>query len=319
MLTKEVIIGVDIGGTNTALGVVDASGQILHRALFPTRKAQNADDFIVRLADSIKKLQQKLSQGHVLRGIGIAAPTANYFRGTIEGPANLQWGEVELVKKIKSQFDLPVALTNDGNAAALGEMHYGAARDMKNFVVITLGTGLGSGIVVDGRLVYGENGLAGELGHVAIDPDGRECACGRTGCLETYVSAPGLCRTAFTLLAERIVPSELRNYSPNVLTARKVYELALMGDAIALAAFDYTGQILGQALANTVSNFSPEAIILFGGLAEAGEFLFAPTQKYFERYLLNIYRGRVRLLKSRLQNGQAAILGASLLVANEIA
>lgn len=318
MQKNEVTIGIDIGGTSTVLGIVDADGQILYKTMFPTRNSKNADEFITQLSESIKTLHGKLSPSFALRGIGIAAPTANYFRGTIEGPANLKWGEVELVKKIQALFDLPIVITNDGNAAALGEMQYGSARNMKNFVVITLGTGLGSGIVVDGEVLYGEQGLAGELGHVLVQPDGRRCACGRSGCLETYVSAPGLCRTVFELIAHRIDKSRLRNYSQTKLKAKKVYELALEHDPIAVAAFEYTGKVLGRALANTVAYFSPEAIILFGGLADADDLLMAPTQMSFEKNLLNIYKGRPKILKSSLQNSQAAILGASFLLSGKI-
>ncbi|MDR3626517.1 MAG: ROK family protein, partial [Ignavibacteriaceae bacterium] len=231
-------------------------------------------------------------------------------KGTIESPANLKWGNINLVQMMKKYFDVPVAIINDANAAALGEYTFGAAKGMKNFIVFTLGTGLGSGIFIDGHLLYGEDGHAGEIGHTTVEAMGRQCSCGRFDCLETYVSASGLKRSVFQFLSCSNEDSELRNINYNDLTGKKISELAYKNDPIALQAFDFTGEIFGRALANVVNIFNPEAIILFGGLADADDLLLSPTNKYFEKYLLKIHKGKTRILKSQIQNGNAAVLGA---------
>lgn len=319
-MTKiEVTLGIDIGGTNTVLGLVTRTGSILAESSMTTNGAEPADLYVARLHIKIKEMLEKVGDTCDLKGIGIGAPNANYYKGTVEFPPNLKWdGVTELVKMIQQYYAIPVAITNDANAAAIGEMKFGAAKEMKHFIVITLGTGLGSGIVVDGKMVYGHDGFAGELGHVIVDVNGRMCGCGRRGCLETYVSAGGICRTVFELLADRKEESELRNVSFNQLTSKMISDAALRGDAIALAAFEETGKILGIKIADAITFSSPEAIILFGGLSASGELLFNPTQRYMEEYMLNIFKNKVKLLPSGLREGNAAVLGASALMWNEL-
>ncbi len=309
----EITIGVDIGGTNTVVGAVDKIGNRLLEVSFPTKAHESAETFVPRLARTIEELCEKLPE-YKLRDIGIAAPAANYREGTIESPANFKWGRINLVEMMKRFFTLPIAITNDSNAAALGELRFGLAKGMKNFIAITLGTGLGAGIIVDGRLLHGENGSAGELGHSILEPGGRQCGCGRRGCAETYVSATGICRTVFDLLAQRMEASELRQVSFNNLTAERIFQFATQGDPIANEAFEVTGRYLGRMLADAIAAFDPEAVILFGGLMNAGDMLLGPTRKAFEENALAVYKGKVKILKSILNNGQAAILGASCLV-----
>lgn len=319
MAKIEVTLGIDIGGTNTVLGFVTRSGSILAESSMTTNAAEPADLYVARLHVKIKEMLDKAGATCELEGIGIGAPNANYYKGTVEFPPNLKWeGVTELVKMIQQYYNIPVAVTNDANAAAIGEMKFGAAKGLKHFIVITLGTGLGSGIVVDGKMVYGHDGFAGELGHVIVNVNGRMCGCGRRGCLETYVSAGGICRTVFELLAERKEESELRNFGFNQLTSKMISDAALRGDTIALAAFEETGRILGLKLADAVTHTSPEAIILFGGLSAAGELLLVPTKKYMESYMLNIFKGKVQLLPSGLREGNTAVLGASALIWNEL-
>lgn len=314
MADTNVVIGIDIGGTNTALGFVEESGNCIAEASFPTHAREPAEVFVARLHEQIEKLRKSVP-GTVLKGIGIGAPNGNYYRGTVENTPNLSWkGVVPLAAMVKKLYDVPVAITNDANAAALGEMKFGAAKGMKDFIVITLGTGLGSGIVVNGEVVYGSTGFAGEIGHTIVELNGRECGCGRRGCLETYASATGIRRTVKELLEKSAVPSELRNISPDYLSAKKIADAAHRGDALAREAFEFTGKILGFKLADSVAYTSPEAIILFGGLAAAGELIFEPTRRHLEANLLNIFQGTVKLLPSQLQERNAAVLGASALV-----
>ena len=307
---EEIVVGVDVGGTNTVVAITDFNNSILFQDEFKTEPEKGVDDFFIRLAGIIKGEYSKIKHNYFISGIGLAAPSANYLKGTIESPANLKWGNVNLVEMMKKHFDFPISILNDANAAAIGEHNFGAARGMKNFIVLTLGTGLGSGIYIDGNLLQGENGLAGELGHTTVVPNGRECACRRNGCLETYVSASGLKRSVFHFLSNSNEQSVLRNFSFNELTGAKITESARSGDCIALKAFDYTGEILARALSNIVTYFNPEAIILFGGLADSNELLLDPLNLYFEKFLLNIYKGRVKILKSELQHGKSAVLGA---------
>jgi glucokinase len=315
MNSNEVVIGIDIGGTTTAFGLVDRQGNLRAEGGIPTQAQLPAETLVARLHEKIGALRKSLAADVLLRGIGIGAPNANTRSGTVENPPNLKWGaSVNLVQLFQRHYDLPVAITNDANAAALGEMHFGGARGMSDFIVITLGTGLGSGIVANSELICGACGSAGELGHTVVDPDGRVCACGKKGCLETYVSAGGLCRTAFALLAERNDASPLRTFSYQQLTARMVSEAAEKGDAIALAAFDATARILGIKLADAVAHTGPEAIFLFGGLAAAGNLLLVPTQRYMEDFLFRPYSGKVKLLRSPLPEGSAAVLGAAALI-----
>lgn len=309
MATNDYVVGIDIGGTTTSCGLIDRQGQLLAEATIPTPAQEPAEVLVARLHEKIEELRATLPVGMPMLGIGIGAPNANYERGTVENPVNLKWGEeVHLVKLFRRYFDLPTVITNDANAAALGEMRFGGAQGMDDFIVITLGTGLGSGIVSNGRLLHGE------LGHTVVDPHGRHCNCGKSGCLETYVSATGLCRTVMTLLAERCDPSALREVSYQQLTAKKVYESARQGDVIALAAFAATGQVLGMKLADAVAHTRPVAIFLAGGLAQAGDLLLTPTRRALEVFLFTPYRGKVQLLPSALPEGVGALLGGAALI-----
>ncbi len=318
MEKKELVLGIDIGGTNTKFGLVDKIGNDYLMGSIPTNANQPADKLFFRLFEEFDKLKKNLTFDFALVGIGIGAPNANYYKKTIEYPPNLNWGYVEVEKLIRKFYTQPLAITNDANAAALGEMYYGAARGMKDFIVITLGTGLGSGIVVDGKLVYGHDGFAGEIGHTVYDPEGRVCGCGKKGCLETYASAPGIKRTVLELLAKTNYPSKFREISFEELDAKMITDAALEGDRIALEAFEITAKVLGIKLADAVAHTSPEAIILFGGLANAGDLLLVPTKKYMEEYLFNVFRDKVKLLKSELNEGKSAVLGAAALIWHEI-
>lgn len=318
MIKKEVTLGIDIGGTNTVFGFCDKQGICIADSSIPTNSQESAEKLFKRLFEASGKLFESYSNQYELVGIGIGAPNANYYKGTVELPPNLNWDVVNVVDIVHQYFELPAVITNDANAAAIGEMQFGSAKGMKDFVVITLGTGLGSGIVVNGKLVYGHDGFAGEIGHTFVDINGRQCGCGRKGCLETYVSAPGIKRTVFELLSDSSAESRLRDISYNDLTAKMISETALEGDRIALEAFEYTGKILGIKLADTVAHLSPEAIILFGGLANAGQLIFEPTQRYMEQYMLNIFKNKVKLIPSGLAEGNSAVLGASALIWNEL-
>ncbi len=314
----KVTLGIDIGGTNTALGFVDEEGNCYLKSSIPTLGEEPAIQFFDRLKTKIEELFNQTKEKYMVKGIGIGAPNANYNKGTVEYPPNLNWGYVNVTDIMKKYFDLPVAATNDANAAAIGEMKFGAAKGLKDFIVITLGTGVGSGIVSNGQLIYGADGFAGEIGHTTYDPEGRDCGCGRKGCLETYASANGIRRTAIELLNNSSEESELRNINPKDLTSKKIYEAALNGDKISLEAFEFTGKVLGFKLADSVAHTSPEAIILFGGLAAAGKLIFEPTKRHMEKSLLNVFRNKVKLIPSGLAEGDAAILGASALIWNEI-
>lgn len=316
----EVVIGIDIGGTFTKYGIVDREGQCLSENFTSTDKYSEFEVYLENLHTEITETLSQIKKPIQIKGIGIGAPNGNYYRGVIENAPNLNWkGTIPLVDKLKEYFpSLPIVMTNDANAAAIGEMIYGGAKGMKDFIVITLGTGLGSGIVVDGNVVYGNDGFAGELGHINVKHNGRECGCGKKGCLETYVSATGIKRTVFKLLTERVAESELRKYSYDELTSKMISEAAKKGDKIALEAFEITGRILGVKLADSVAFTSPEAIFLFGGLAKAGDILIEPTKKYMEENLFPIYRGKVKVIPSGLQETSAAILGASALAWKEL-
>lgn len=316
----DVVIGIDIGGTFTKFGIVDKDGNCLVENFTSTDKFIDFEVYLEHLHTEIEELINGLQVEISIKGIGVGAPNGNYYHGTIEHAPNLNWkGIVPFVEKFSEFFPgLSIVLTNDANAAAIGEMIYGGAVNMKDFIVITLGTGLGSGIVVDGKVVYGHGGFAGELGHMNVKHRGRHCGCGKSGCLETYVSATGIKRTVFKLLAERVDQSELRSLSFEEITAKMISEAAKKGDKIALEAFEITGRILGVKLADAVTCTSPEAIFLFGGLSKAGELIFKPTRKYMEENLFPIYKGKVKLLPSLLQDTNTAVLGASALIWNEL-
>ena len=317
MSTQHVVVGIDIGGTNTTFGFVDRNGHILGEGSISTSAYEEVEVFVAALYEKIMMVHHKLLDDAVVLGFGIGAPMGNINKGTIEYPADLPWkGIIPLAEIFSHHTKLPVIVTNDANAAAVGEMVYGGAKGMKDFVVITLGTGLGSGFVIDGKLVYGHDGFAGEIGHTVIRPgsSNRDCGCGRKGCLETYVSATGIKRTVLKILADRLEPSELRKYSFDELDSKLIYDAARRGDPIAIQAFEHTGAMLGFKLADVVAHTNPEAIFLFGGLALAKELIFEPARKHMEENLLNIYRGKVKLLPSELSTQNAAVLGASSLI-----
>ena len=314
-MSKPYVVGIDIGGTNTVFGIVDARGNVIASNSIKTGKHANIEDYIAELKTALNKLIEAHDAKDKIHGIGVGAPNSNYFTGTIEYATNLPWkGVVPLAKLLTEAFGVPVTVTNDANAAAIGEMTYGAARGMKDFIMITLGTGVGSGIVVNGQLVYGHDGFAGELGHVIVKPsNGRMCGCGRTGCLETYCSATGVARTAREFLEIRTDPSRLRDLPIEEITSKDVYDAAIAGDKLAREIFQYTGEIMGRAFANFVAFSSPEAIILFGGLARAGELLMKPIKESMDRNMLNMFKGKTKLLLSELKESDAAVLGASAL------
>lgn len=311
---KSYVVGIDIGGTNTKLGIVDSRGTVLAKDSIKTNKHQRIEDYIQDLHQAFLSLVESQNLDGEIVGVGVGAPNANYFKGTIEGAVNLPWkGVVPFVKLMEEVFHIPVRITNDANAAAIGEMTYGVARGVKDFIMITLGTGVGSGIVANGQLVYGSDGNAGELGHVIVRPNGRLCGCGRSGCLETYTSATGVARTAREFLELQRVESLLRRIPVQDITSKDVYDAAMAGDALAKEIFEYTGKILGEAFASFVAFSSPKMIVLFGGLTHAGDLIMRPIKEAMEDNLLNIYKGKVELLLSQLNEADAAILGASAL------
>jgi len=316
---KDVVIGIDIGGTYTKYGIIDRAGNCLEEDFLSTSTYKEFEAYLENLHSVIENSFHSINDDLSIKGIGVGAPNGNYYKGTIENPPNLNWkGIIPFVDKFKNYYkDIPIVLTNDANAAALGELIYGGARGMKNFVVITLGTGLGSGIIVNGELVYGYSGFAGELGHVNVKLRGRDCGCGRKGCLETYASATGIKRTVFRLMAERTVDSELRKFSYNDLSAKMITEAARKGDPLALEAFEYTGKILGSKLADIVAHTSPEAIFLLGGLSHAKELIIEPTRKYLDENLFPIFKNKVTVLLSSLMDKNAAVLGAAALAWKE--
>ena len=313
---QPLAIGIDIGGTGTKFGVVDRNGNILFSNEISTKGHVQVEPFIDTLYDSLKILIEQAGGPGRFKGIGVGAPNGNYYTGTIEYAPNLPWkGIIPLAKLIENKFHLPVTLTNDANAAAIGEMMYGAAKEMKDFIMITLGTGVGSGIVANGKLIYGHDGFAGELGHTIIIPDGRlHEGTGKHGSLESYASATGVRLTALEVLKNSKEDSLLRSIPPNKIDSKKVYDAAIEGDKIAKEIFEYTGKILGLALANFVMFSSPEAIILFGGLTKAGELILKPTREHMEANLIQVFQNKVKILVSHLKEADAAILGASALV-----
>ena len=313
-MEKPYVVGMDIGGTNTVFGVVDSRGNVLASDSVKTQQYTQIEEYVDAVCKKLLPLIQQFGGAEKIKGMGVGAPNGNYYSGTIEFAPNLPWrGIIPLATMFEDKLGIPTALTNDANAAAIGEMTYGAARGLKDFIMITLGTGVGSGIVINGQLVYGHDGFAGELGHVIVNPEGRVCGCGRKGCLETYCSATGVARTAREFLVARSEPSLLRNVPVEDIQSKDVYDAAVKGDKLAQEIFEYTGKILGEALANFVAFSSPEAIILFGGLAKSGEYITKPIQKALEDNVLNIYKGKTKLLLSQLKDADAAVLGASAL------
>ncbi len=312
---KPYVVGIDIGGTNTVFGIVDARGNVIASSSIKTGKFADVNDYVADLKAALTSLLEAHDAVDKIAGIGVGAPNGNYFSGCIENPPNLPWkGKIPFAHLLHEAFGVPVALTNDANAAAIGEMTYGVARGMKDFIMITLGTGVGSGIVVNGQLVYGHDGFAGELGHVIVKPsNGRMCGCGRSGCLEAYCSATGVARTAREFLEIRTDASRLRDIPVEEITSKDVYDAAVLGDKLAKEIFQYTGEIMGRAFANFVAFSSPEAIILFGGLARSGELLMKPIKEAMDRNMLNVFKGKTKLPLSELKESDAAVLGASAL------
>ncbi|WP_114819536.1 ROK family protein [Chryseobacterium sp. KLBC 52] len=314
-LSKQVALGVDIGGTNTKFGIVNHRGEVLDKGNLRTDAYDKVEDFIDALYEHVRPMMEKYGTEAHFDGIGVGAPNANYYKGTIELAPNLPWkGVIPFAELMTAKFNLPCTVTNDANAAALGEMLFGAARGMKDFIMITLGTGVGSGIIANGGLIYGHDGFAGELGHTIVKPGGRKhWSTGSEGSLEAYASATGITITAKKMRAE-FPESMLNQYPEDEINSKTVYECAIKEDPIAIEVFRYTGQKLGEALANFVMFSSPEAILLFGGVIKAGDFILKPAKLHMERNLLPIFRNKVKLVFSELDEADAAILGASALV-----
>lgn len=314
-LIKPYVIGLDLGGTNSVFGIVDSRGDIKATTAIKTQGYETVDEYVEASVDALQIIIDQVGGIEKIKAMGIGAPNGNYYTGTIEFAPNLSWGHngiVPLAKMFSDKLGIPVALTNDANAAAIGEMTYGVARGMKNFIVITLGTGVGSGIVINGQLVYGSDGFAGELGHVIMNRvNGRPCGCGRKGCLEAYCSATGVARTARELIETTDEPSLLRDMPADDITSLDVSIAASKGDALAKRIYEFTGNMLGEACADFAAFSSPEAFIFFGGLTKAGALLMDPIKKAYEENVLNIFKGKAKFLVSALEGSSAAVLGAS--------
>ena len=310
---KPYVIGLDIGGTNSVFGIVDQEGKILASTSIKTQAYLHIDDYLTASVNAIETIVKEVGGLKYIQGMGIGAPCGNFYNGTIEQAANLAWakGIVPIAKLFSDRLGIPVGITNDANAAALGEMKYGVAKGMKNFVEITLGTGVGSGIIVNGQLLYGCDGFAGEVGHMIVVPDGRPCGCGRKGCLETYCSATGVVRTAKEMQKNYDVKTRLKNIPKEEMTSLDVFREAMKHDPLAEQVFKETGRILGEACANVTSILSPEAYIFFGGLANAGELLMKPMKEAYDKNVLSLYKNKAKFLTSGLEGATAAILGAS--------
>ena len=313
-ITKPYVIGLDLGGTNSVFGIVDARGNIVATTAIKTQAYPDFDDYVKASVDALMPIIDTVGGIEKIKALGIGAPNGNYYNGTIEYAANLVWqGVVPIAKKFEEALGIPVIVTNDANAAAVGEFTYGVDRGMKNFIMITLGTGVGSGIYINGQLVLGCDGLAGELGHLTVIPGGRTCGCGRKGCLETYCSATGVARTAREYLDKRDTPSLLRDIKPEDITSFEVYKAAVAGDELAKEIFEVTGSMLGEACANFALFCSPEAFIFMGGLTKAGDLLMKPLQKAYDEHVLSVYKGKAKLMLSGLKDSETAVLGASAL------
>ena len=314
-MEKPYVVGMDIGGTNTVFGIVDQRGNVLATDSVKTQSYAKIEEYVEAVSSKLIPLIESVGGVEKIKGMGVGAPNGNYYNGTIEFAPNLPWkGVIPLAALFEEAIGVPTALTNDANAAAIGEMTYGAARGMKDFIMITLGTGVGSGIVINGQLVYGHDGFAGELGHVVVRREnGRACGCGRKGCLETYCSATGVARTAREFLVARPEPSLLREIPAEEIVSKDVYDAAVKGDKLALDIFEFTGRILGEALSDFIAFSSPEAIVLFGGLAKSGDYIMKPIKKALDENILKIYEGKTKLLVSELKDADAAVLGASAL------
>ncbi len=315
-MEKPYVLGLDMGGTNSVIGVIDARGHVLARTSIKTKDYPDFRDYVDALYVEAVKIMEPLGGAEMFRGIGAGAPNSNYYTGNIENAANLPWkGIIPFCDLMSARFGMPCHVTNDANAAALGEMTYGAARGMKNFIMITLGTGVGSGIVIDGKLVYGCDGMAGELGHTKVirGPQARLCGCGQRGCLETYTSATGVARTAYEIVTNTDRPTLLRNLAPESITSKDVFDAAEKDDEVAKQIFEETGKLLGQKFADFVAFSAPEAIILFGGLTKCGHYLYDPIVKTLNEEVMHTWTNKVKVLFSDLKEADAAVLGASAL------
>lgn len=312
---KSLVIGLDLGGTNSVFGIVDRNGEIIATTSIKTQAFQEVEAYVDECVKAVMQIVDQVGGIEKIHAMGIGAPCGNYYKGTIEHAANLVWakGIVPLADMFAEKLGIPVAITNDANAAAMGEMKYGVAVGMDNFVELTLGTGVGSGIVANGQLIYGCDGFAGELGHMVVEPEGRPCGCGRKGCLETYCSATGVVRTTVAMLEESTEPTSLREIPTAEITSYDVYKAAMAGDAMAQEVFRQTGRRIGIACANISTFLSPEAFIFFGGLAQAGEILFRPIEEAYNEHVLSLYKGKAKFLMSGLDGAKAAILGSSAL------
>lgn|SRR5574344_839125 len=310
---KPYVIGLDLGGTNSVFGIVDSRGEIKATTAIKTQGYEKVEDYVSASVEALSIIIDQVGGIGKIKAMGIGAPNGNFYKGTIENAPNLRWkGIVPLADLFCKALEIPVALTNDANAAAIGEMTYGVARGMKNFIVITLGTGVGSGIVINGQLVYGCDGFAGELGHVTMRRiDGRKCGCGRTGCLEAYCSATGVARTARELLSTTETPSLLRDMKAENITSLDVSIAASKGDKLAKEIYEFTGNMLGEACADFAAFSSPEAFIFFGGLTKAGDLIMKPIKKAYDEHVLPVYKGKAQFLISGLDGSSAAVLGAS--------
>ena len=310
---KSLVIGLDLGGTNSVFGIIDREGKVLTTTSIKTQGFPNVEVYVEDAVKAVMQIVEQVGGIEKIHAMGIGAPGGNYYHGTIEQAANLEWakGIVPLADMFASRLGIPVAITNDANAAAMGEMIYGEAVGMKNFVELTLGTGVGSGMVANGQLIYGCDGFAGELGHMIVEPEGRPCGCGRKGCLETYCSATGVVRTTVAMLEESTDATSLRDIPREELTSYDVYKAAMTGDAMAQEVFRQTGRRIGVACANIATFLSPEAFIFFGGLAQAGDLLFRPMEEAYNENVLSLYKGKAKFLKSGLDGAKAAVLGAS--------
>jgi len=314
-MEKAYVVGIDMGGTNTPFGIVDHAGNIISEGSVPTNKHSEIEKYIDDLYEGLMPLIHKAGGVENIQGIGIGAPNGNFYKGTIEFAPNLPWkGVIHLAQLISDKFGIPAVLTNDANAAAIGEMIYGNAKGEKDFIMITLGTGVGSGIVANGELIYGHDGFAGEVGHTIYNPEGRQCGCGRKGCLETYASAGGIVKTAIEMLENSDKESILKNFKREDLSARTIGMAAQEGDELAIEVFDYTAKILGLKLADSVAHTSPSSIYIFGGVANAGDVLMKPLKKHFEDALLAIFKNKINIRLSGLNARNAAILGAAALI-----
>ncbi len=314
-MEKPYVIGIDMGGTNTVFGVVDARGHVLARSSIKTQQYTDINEYVGALHTEMMKLIDSVGGIELIRGIGAGVPNGNYYTGCIEDAVNLPWhGIVPFAELLSEKFGVPARITNDANAAAMGEMTYGAARGMKNFIMITLGTGVGSGIVVDGKVVYGHDGFAGELGHTkAVRHNGRLCGCGAHGCLEAYASATAVALTAKEIISTTDKPTLLRNLDADNITSKDVFDAAEQGDEVAKEIFNFTGKLLGEKFADFIAFSAPEAIIMFGGLTKSGDYIMKPVREAMEANVLRFWKGKVKLLFSDLKEADAAVLGASAL------